>query len=694
MILGHFLIFRVLVISTFWVASAYAEPKGDQPSIVHHDLSVDLRPDSHELIGSDLAQVNVPDSRRIVVFSLAPSLSIERVSAVISDGVADRDVVLEFDRYEGDQVTIHLPDSRPRWTIKWRYSGPVNDPPRDPRHLRFVTPSETAGHIGPEGVYLGSESRWYPDISDSLASYELAVRLPPNWLSISQGVEGRSPGQWSVPTKNEALTLAANQFVVRTREWKATNGQSIGLGAYLFKEDAHLADEYLDACARYLDAYIPLLGPYPFPKFAVVENFFSSGLGMPSFTLLGAAIIKRHYTQPYALGHEIVHSWIGNGVYNRHDSANWVEGLTTYLTNYYYHELIGDEVQAKEQRRLMLFGYAVYVKRDQDYPVARFTRKTDEKDNAIGYQKAAMVFHMLRREIGESKFWSGLKALVNEGMGSYVDWSDVERVFTRVTGRDLRWFFGQWVERSGAPQLIVTEARVRQAARSWSGAPLFESNVTLIQQNASYRIPVDVGLKNENGSRAIEHILLTAAEQSASITTSFVPQTLIVDPEFHLFRRLERDELPAMLNLFVTDPRRTIIQFSGESVDRTPFAGIIQRVKAQEGMRPEGERTRIMATAKPTLDEDGSILLLGHAPDSVPAELIRESCGERFAVTESGFRVAGHTYNGPTFAVVVSCSRRHLRGSVLTFVYGNTAEAVAKMTRLLVFLWMAKLCGL
>ena len=72
------------------------------------------------------------------------------------------------------------------------------------------------------------------------------------------------------------------------------------LGAYLFKEDASLADEYLEACARYLDAYIPLLGPYPFPKFAVVENFFSSGLGMPSFTLLGSAIIKRHYTQPYA----------------------------------------------------------------------------------------------------------------------------------------------------------------------------------------------------------------------------------------------------------------------------------------------------------------------------------------------------------------------------------------------------------
>ncbi len=685
MSLRHFLIFPILIISSLCVASAYAEPKGDQPSIVHHELSVDLRPDSHELIGSDLVQVNVPDGRRIVVFSLAPSLSIERVSTVISDGVADGDAVLAFDRYEGDQVAIHLPDSRSRWTVKWQYNGPVNDPPRDPRHLRFVTPSETAGHIGPEGVYLSSESRWYPDISGSLASYELAVKLPPNWVSVSQGAESASPGRWSVPTKSEALTLAANQFVVRIREWKASNGQPIRLGAYLFKEDAYLADEYLDACARYLDAYIPLLGPYPFPKFAVVENFFSSGLGMPSFTLLGAAIIKRHYTQPYALGHEIVHSWIGNGVYNRHDGANWVEGLTTYLTNYYYHELIGDEGQAKEQRRLMLFGYAVYVKRDQDYPVARFTRKTDEKDNAIGYQKTAMVFHMLRREIGESKFWGGVKAFVNESMGSYADWSDIETVFSRVTGHDLQWFFDQWVKRSGAPQLVVTEARVRQLARSSSGAPSYESKVTLIQQNAPYRIAVDLQLKDGNGSRATERILLGATEQSVSIPTSFVPQTLLIDPEVNLFRRLERDELPAMLNLFVTDPHRTIILLSGESDDRAPFAGIIQRVQAQEGMRPDGERTHIVASAKPTLTDGGSILLLGHAPDPAPLDLIRESCAERFSVTESGFRVAGHTYDGPTFAVVVSCPRHNLRGSVMTFLYGNTPEAVAKMARLLFF---------
>ncbi len=305
----------------------------------------------------------------------------------------------------------------------------IDDPPRDPRHLRFVTPSETAGHIGPEGVYLSSESQWYPDLDDSLATYDVRITLPEGWAAVTQGTAQVDSSRWIVSTKSEALTVVANRFVVKTRTWKAQSGQAIQLATYLFPDDAALADEYLDASARYLDAYIPLLGAYPFSQFAVVENFFSSGLGMPSFTLLGSGVIKRHYTQPYALGHEIVHSWIGNGVFNRVSRGNWVEGLTTYLSNYYYHELTGDEAQAREQRRLMLLGYSVYVRPGEGYPLRRFAQKSDEKDNAIGYQKSAMVFHALRQEVGDAAFWRALKRIPEQHLGTVADWSDLERTF-------------------------------------------------------------------------------------------------------------------------------------------------------------------------------------------------------------------------------------------------------------------------
>ena len=53
--------------------------------------------------------------------------------------------------------------------------------------------------------------------------------------------------------------------------------------------DPALASKYLDATSRYLRMYNELLGPYPYKKFALVENFWETGYGMPSYTLLGPA---------------------------------------------------------------------------------------------------------------------------------------------------------------------------------------------------------------------------------------------------------------------------------------------------------------------------------------------------------------------------------------------------------------------
>ncbi len=383
--------------------------------IRHHDLFVQIVPDQHLLIAKDRLTIEVPPQKSPIRFSLAPTLQVDRVVLVQeSTGVeSPHDVPFELERgsmpESAQQVTISSKVvATGLVTLDVHYHGVINDPPRDPRHLRFVTPSETAGHIGPEGVYISSESSWYPDVPESLSTYALLVAVPTGWTVVTQGRAGESHAcpadlcrdenmmmtEWVVMQPSEALTLVANTFLSTFRDWTAKTGQKIRLATYLFPDDAHLAEEYLDATARYLDAYIPLLGPYPFEKFAVVENFFASGLGMPSFTLLGSGIIKRHYVQPYALGHEIVHSWIGNDVFNRAERGNWVEGLTTYLANYYWHELVGDRAQAQDQRRLMVQGYNLHVPPERDYPVAQFTQKLDEHDNAIGYHKAAMLFHL------------------------------------------------------------------------------------------------------------------------------------------------------------------------------------------------------------------------------------------------------------------------------------------------------------
>ena len=677
-------------------ALADAESGSRQPTITHHRLAVQLFPESHQLIAIDEVTIGGGSPGQEMAYSLNPTLRIERIvdATACRDDCSDAMTVAfertgEPDHPELQRVLVkrpvtHLADQAVR--LKFFYRGTIDDPPRDPRHLRFVTPSETSGHIGAEGVYLSSESQWYPDLEDSLPTYDVTVSVPEGWSVVTQGTQQPDGVSWVAP-KSEALTIVANRFVVKSRAWQAKSGQAIQLATYLFPEDAALADEYLDASARYLDAYIPLLGHYPFSQFAVVENFFPSGLGMPSFTLLGSGVIKRHYTQPYALGHEIVHSWIGNGVFNRVSQGNWVEGLTTYLSNYYYHELTGDEAQAREQRRLMLLGYSVHVHEGDDYPLGKFVQKRNEKDNAIGYQKSAMVFHLLRQEIGERPFWRALKQISERYLGKVADWNDLERVFQDAADRDLRWFFAQWIEEAGAPTLELSGLRVQPVHGTSSHSGSIAAAVHVAQPGTPYRVPVELEfVLNRDRSQAVR-IQMADANQEVIVPLLERPLAVRLDPDYHLFRRVPRHQIAPMLNLYVTDTSRTIILPSTMPSEQPgPLGEIVQRIVAQEAAKPDTPRTSVLQPGADVSEVPrGSLLLLGHTRESRIAATALHYCGDHVRLTENGFSVEGRKYEGPGMALLASCRRDDQPGSVVTFLYGVTPDALSRVARLLFF---------
>jgi hypothetical protein len=670
------------------------------PAIIQHELRATIDPDQHQLTVIDRMVVRVGGSQPPLDFTLAKSLLLDTVALVTR--VENEERLTPVSTSLGDaaidsnlrSLLVSLPDHRQgEVTLEWRYRGAINDPPREPRHLRFVTPSETSGHIGSEGVYLSSETGWYPDLSGSLASYALTVEIPGGWTTVSQGRGGtkedctkpRSDGScrtvqtWE-SSVTEALTLVANRFSVKTRDWKGANGQAVRLSTYLFPDDAALADEYLDAAAKYLDAYVPLLGAFPFEQFAVVENFFASGLGMPSFTLLGSGSIKRHYTQPYALGHEIVHSWIGNAVWNRPESGNWVEGLTTYLTNYYWHELIHDDRQAREQRRLMLQGYSLHVTPQLDYPIAVFQRKSDEKDNAIGYQKAAMVFHQLRLEIGDEAFWRGVKQLVAELSWRHADWQDLERIFTQTSGRELRWFFAQWIERPGAPAVAIAEAT---ASPSQDRPGAYTLRVRLTREGGAFRfiLPLAIAMKGSTTSVAVA---LAADQHDIELVVPAEPLNLSIDPEFMSLQRLRREQLAPVLNLFVTDRRKAVLPLFSDSA--TPFKELVARIEAQDAQAPTKHKTTILPVDIVALPPSGSVLIVATSDRHAQVQsLIESACGDLAMVGPEGFHIAGTLYEGRRMAVLLSCHRPDAPDSVVTVLYAMDPAAAAKVARLLFF---------
>jgi hypothetical protein len=571
----HSCLIGLLSISIVQAWGASALPAQGNVAHIHHTLSVEVIPTAHELAASDQIELEVNPQVTSITFTLAQTLHVESIlmgTHSIPSGQGRSDEIVPFTRVHPPETTVQrivvtLPkDHSRKVTLVMNYRGQINDPPREPRHLRFVTPSETAGHIGLEGVYLSGESQWYPDVIGSFSTYRVTAQVPQGWTVVASGRKegettsaGKTSSTWIVQDQSEAFTLVANQFVTTSREWNSPTGQRVELQTHFLPDNAGLADEYLNATARYLDVYVGILGNYPFDKFAVVENFFASGLGLPSFTLLGSGSIKRLYIQPYALGHEIVHSWIGNSVFNRDDHGNWVEGLTTYLANYYWHEVVQDIPQAFEQRRMMLDGYNLYVRPETDYAVAQFLRKHDEKDNAIGYHKSAFVFHLLRQEIGDEPFWRSLKTFVSSYRNRPADWRSIEEVFSRESGQDLRWFFEQWVKQPGAPLLSLRDVYARREKEK-GGRETWRLTVQIEQPEKAFRmtIPLHIAMKESTEIRPI--ILSSSRTSVAEFVLPDQPLRVELDPDLMTFRRLTRRQLPPMLNGYVTDPHKTVVR--------------------------------------------------------------------------------------------------------------------------------------
>lgn len=656
--------------------------------IRHHDLDVRLEPKTHTMTVRDtLSLVGDSVEAKEVQFLLNSALILDDVRVGSqsvpfqeepSAGLTVDDVPKRGRSARTVRVTLPVSINQMRsFTLTAAYHGQINDPPRPSKGLRFVRPDQTNGHIGPEGVYLTSETHWYADIPDSLPTYRVRVTVPEEWEVVTHGREiGRSRNDksdvttvWDVDVPTEALTLVANRFVKNRRDWKG-----IELATYLFPQEAHLAEEYLDAAATYLEVYVKLLGPYPFPKFAVVENFFPSGIGLPSFTLLGERVVRRHYIQPYSLGHEIVHSWFGNFVFNDFRKGNWVEGLTTYLTNYYYEELHQTAERAKELRWRMALEYSLYITPEQDYPVVQFHHKETRQDNAIGYQKAAMIFHMLRREIGDRAFFKGVQTLVAEHGSSSAGWDDLEKVFEQASGKNLAWFFTQWVTRAGAPSLNIVEAH---AGPDPSGD--YEVQLTMARMDQSYRLRLPVFIEMTNGQVHHTTIILESRDPSVTLRVPGQPRRLSIDPDFQAFRRLSRDRVPPILNLWTTDLNRALVlPGSGSEEERAPYQTVIGRIRSQEFDVVE------WMDHQKDLGES-SVLVLGGPGVNRLAQTAVEGCGDAVTIGRDHVSISGQQYEGPGIALLVSCPHPHSRNHVVTLFYGVSPSAASRVARLLFF---------
>jgi hypothetical protein len=680
-------LFSSILISILWVTeNAFPSPPGFNYDIQSHQLNIRVDPSRHFIKAEDRMGILVRGEKdQTLSFLLHPELKIIRIADLKTENplhwseAAFSEVAKRFD------ITLKRGDSPfKKWDspllLSISYEGIIYDPVAKEKALQFIRGDETTGLIGPEGVYLSSSSHWYPDRPSSMATFDVEATVAAPFRIVTQGellseeLKGGSwKSKWSYPLRAESLTLVAGKYSVKTRKV-----DDIKVTTYFFAEDERFSELFLNAAEGYLKIYSDLLGPYPYRKFDIVQNFFSSGYSFPTFTLLASEAIRqgKEFLRPGALDHEIVHSWWGHYVGVKPGTGNWVEALTTYCTNYYYKELKMGEEAARKHRQDVMQKYAIQVPPSKDYPLRQFEGKEGEIDGQIGYGKGSMVFHMLRQKVGKDFFFATLKNVSKKYGGMQASWDDLRETFEKASGKSLEGFFSQWLDRPGGPQLKLENVKYQVTSKG------NEISGEVVQEGAIYE--VEVKIKVDIGERGKDLLLDVSKRRNPfSMEVPKIPVSLIVDSDHHIFRRLYPEEIIPGLNAILEDSGKIFVVSDLEDDERKKiYLELARMAKERKG----GEILSVKEMTEEKMMKS-SLMLLGDSwKDPLFSRLI-SNLSAPIRLKHGMFIVNGENVDGEDESLLLTFPHPFEPRKWVTIYFGRSAAGLSRARYIFFYGW-------
>lgn len=513
-------------------------------------LGVDAMPLNEITVRFDLRQHLLRGTSRIFLGEVNSAVIDLSGLKVLSASIGGRELILD----EGKEKMAFSPGS-PDEVLTIEYTAEFS---ARPEADIAGNPGVVRGNlVNEEGIVL--LERWYPAV-EGASRHRLTAVLPTDFEAVSEAEEVTVSEKtdvsrefvFSYPFPLDSLSLVAGRYVVEREVHKGTE-----LYAYFLQEDQDLAGRYLEETKKYLDLYEKLLGPFPFRRFSIVENLLPTGYAMPTFTLLGREVVRLPFIAETSLGHEFLHQWFGGIVRIDYEKGNWAEGLTTYLADHLYEEF---KDKGWEYRKKGLMNFQSYVSPEMDFPLVSFLGRTDRASSAIGYGKASMVFHMLRNMVGEERFFDGLREFISRNSHRAASWNSLREAFESTSKRDLGWYFSQWLEGKGAPEISVRDIAVR-----YEGAKTLVT-FEIVRKGGDFRLFVPVTLRSPQGE--VKRMFEIEKEKTpCTIEWEGSPRELVVDENYDLFRRLPEPEFPPVISRLLGDRERLLVIPKGREGD-------------------------------------------------------------------------------------------------------------------------------
>ncbi|AFH50439.1 Aminopeptidase N [Ignavibacterium album JCM 16511] len=402
----------------------------------------------------------------------------------------------------------------------------------------FVKDGMLFTNNAPEGA-----RRWLPcfDHPSDKALFELKAKTPSNVLLGSNGLLIDSVRitdtiyyNWKTeyPLSTYLIAISSKKnYRLDLIKWKNPNGKIIPVRFYWNEgENQSALNHIINITPEMMKYFSELLCNYPFEKngYATLNELFIFG-GMENQTLIS---LCPNCWDENLVAHEFSHQWFGNLITLKTWSDVWLnEGFATYAEGLWIEHRFGE----KAYKEYLKIQAERFFQAENKFPI--FNRDWRNKIPDIGtlyngeiiYAKAAVVLHMLRYTLGDSTFFSALKMYTNDKSLQYGNISTEEFIakFINYTGRDIGWFFNQWLAGTHYPIYKNYYSITQESSDYFVDLVFTQEN----NENIYYKMPFEVQILFEDGSSVKETVLNEMNNQNFQFIYQKKPIKIYFDPE-------------------------------------------------------------------------------------------------------------------------------------------------------------------
>ena len=556
--------------SPFALAGTERKYERSRPFAIPH-LSLDLALDfeSKSVSGSATLDFERVSANAAELDLDAVGFEIESVRSNLGKGFVNT----PFD-YDGDTLTVRGLEHANAGKVEVRYRVT----PR--RGMYFLEPDAKVKHR-PKQVWTqcqDEDARHFIPCHDKphvKMTSELRVSVPNGFVALSNGelVDSQTPSPaskkpWTYhfrldkPHPSYLLTLVAGNFTI-IDDRPADLGESKQVPVRYYVPPARKKDtaRSFGETPRMIELFSRLTGvPFPWQRYSqiVVSDFIFGGMENTTATTMYEHVLLDEraildITSNDLVAHELAHQWFGDFVTCRDWSHAWLnEGFATFMEHVEREDRIGrDEYDygvSSDNDSYLHEASARYLRpivcRDYAEPIDLFDRHL--------YEKGGLVLHMLRRELGDEIFWTGVRNYLEAHAYGVVETNDLQRALEQVSGRSLERFFDSWVYRPGHPELKVKVG--------WDDGLLSVSvkQAQKLGEIAEFHFELELEIGTRAGGVSRHKKSVSSASDTFVIALTERPAFVAFDPDLRVVGDLTFDAPSDMLRAQMASATRAI----------------------------------------------------------------------------------------------------------------------------------------